>query len=128
MNNNGYSGVRHGQKAHFRGKSIGVDPETGVDFPDYGRLADAFGINYRRVQNIEELSDGVENLFKDDSPMILEIDTDPEQFDLHNGLVKYGKRNFGFRPIEDQSPYIDRDLFFNEMIIEPLETSHGTPV
>ena len=40
----------------------------------------------------------------------------------------YGHRKFGFRPIEDQSPYIDRELFFKEMIVKPLETSSGKPV
>ena len=53
---------------------------------------------------------------------------DPEQYDLHNALVMYGKRKFGFRPIEDQSPFLDRDTFFEEMIVEPLETSYGKPM
>ena len=59
---------------------------------------------------------------------VLEVITDPDQFDLHNALVTYGKRKYGFRPIEDQSPFIERDVFFEEMIIEPMETSYGTPV
>ena len=58
----------------------------------------------------------------------MEIFTDPDQFDLHNALVMYGNRKFGFRPIEDQSPFIERELFFEEMIIEPHETSYGKPV
>ncbi len=128
MNNNGYSGVRHGQKAHFRGKSVGVDPETGVDFPDYGKIAEAFNINYIKVNEASELSGAIKELFSNDLPLIVEVMTDPEQIDLHNGLVTFGKRKYGFRPIEDQSPYIDRDLFFKEMIITPDETSYGTPV
>lgn len=128
MNNNGYSGVRHGQKAHFRGKSIGVDPESGVDFPDFGKIADAFGIKYIKVKEISEINDAINQIFADDKPVVLEICTDPEQIDLHNGLVTYGKRKFGFRPIEDQSPYVDRKLFFKEMIVTPDETSYGTPV
>ncbi len=128
MNNNGYSGVRHGQKAHFRGKSIGVDPETGVNFPDYSRIADAFNIDFIRVCEIAELNEAIDAMFSNNKPMIIEIMTDPNQIDLHNGLVTYGKRKFGFRPIEDQSPYVDRELFFKEMIITPDETSYGTPV
>jgi len=128
INNNGYSGVRHGQKAHFRGKSIGTDPDNGVDFPDYGKIADAFGIKYVKVQNVNELSVGVSSIFSEDTPYIIEIFTDSNQFDLHNALVMYGKRKVGFRPIEDQSPFIDRDVFFNEMIIEPHETSYGKPI
>ena len=128
INNNGYSGVRHGQKAHFRGKSIGTDPSNGIDFPDYGKIAAAFGINYIKINTYDEIESGLKKLSSDNEPAICEVMCDPEQVDLHNGLVTYGKRKFGFRPIEDQAPYIDRDLFFKEMIVKPLDTSSGTPV
>ena len=128
INNNGYSGVRHGQKAHFRGKSIGTDPSNGIDFPDYGKIAAAFGINYIKINTYDEIESGLKKLSSDNEPAICEAMCDPEQVDLHNGLVTYGKRKFGFRPIEDQAPYIDRDLFFKEMIVKPLDTSSGTPV
>lgn len=128
INNNGYSGVRHGQKAHFRGKSIGTDPSNGVDFPDYGKIMEAFGIRYCKIEHVSEISEKLKLVFQDDKPYACEVMCDPEQFDLHNALVMYGKRKFGFRPIEDQSPFIDRDVFFEEMIVEPMETSYGKPV
>lgn len=128
INNNGYSGVRHGQKAHFRGKSIGTDPSNGVDFPDYGKIAEAFGIRYDKINDYSEILQKIDSVFETEEPFILEVMCDPEQFDLHNALVMYGKRKFGFRPIEDQSPFIDRDVFFEEMIVEPLETSYGKPM
>lgn len=128
INNNGYSGVRHGQKAHFRGKTMGTDPSCGLDFPDFGKVAAAFGIPYGKARNYDEAMDACGRMFGMNGPFILEAMCDPDQFDLHNGLVMYGKRKFGFRPIEDQSPYIDRDLFFREMIAKPMETSGGKPV
>lgn len=128
INNNGYSGVRHGQKAHFRGKSIGTDSSNGLDFPDFGKVSGAFGINYSKASNVDELSTAIKDMYSADGPYVLEIMTDPNQFDLHNALVMYGKRKVGFRPIEDQSPFIDRETFFNEMIIEPLEESSGKPI
>lgn len=128
MNNNGYSGVRHGQKAHFRGKTIGTDPTNGIDFPDYGKVAAAFGIDYCKIENVVEMEKEIAKIFSSSGPFICEVMTDPEQVDLHNALVTYGKRKFGFRPIEDQSPFVDRETFFREMIVEPLETSYGEPV
>ncbi len=128
INNNGYSGVRHGQKAHFRGKSIGTDPSNGVDFPDFGKVAAAFGIEYVHISNVDEIEKGIEKVVANKNPFICEVDCDPEQVDLHAGLVKYGKRNFGFRPLEDFAPFVDRELFFKEMIVKPLETSYGEPV
>lgn len=127
-NNNGYSGVRHGQKAHFRGKSIGTDSSNGVDFPDYEKIAQAFGIPYCKAETVQQLNEKLDEMMQTKGPFFCEVMCDPEQFDLHNALVMYGKRKFGFRPIEDQSPFIERDVFFEEMIIEPMETSHGKPV
>lgn len=128
INNNGYSGVRHGQKAHFRGKSYGTDSSNGLSFPDYSKIAEAFGIRYIKINGYDEIENGLSSLTENISPVICEVMCDPEQVDLHCGLVTYGKRKFGFRPIEDMAPYIDRDLFFEEMIVKPLETSSGTPV
>lgn len=128
MNNNGYSGVRHGQRAHFRGKTIGTDPSNGLDFPDYGKVAAAFGIPYCRVENTGQIGQGIDRILASEGPFICEVLCDPDQFDLHNALVTYGKRKFGFRPIEDQSPFIDRETFFREMIVEPMEESSGMPV
>ena len=128
MNNNGYSGVRHGQRAHFRGKTIGTDPSNGLDFPDYEKIAAAFGIPYCKAENTAGIDGAIEEILRSEGPFICEVMCDPEQFDLHNALVTYGKRKFGFRPIEDQSPFIDRETFFREMIVEPLEESYGTPV
>ncbi len=127
-NNNGYSGVRHGQKAHFRGKSIGTDPSNGLDFPDFSKVARAFGIPYVRIEKTAEIREKLSGMFAEKGPCICEVFSDPDQYDLHNALVMYGKRKFGFRPIEDQSPFLDRDTFFREMIIEPMETSYGKPV
>lgn len=128
INNNGYSGVRHGQKAHFRGKSIGTDPTNGIDFPDYGKISEAFGIDYYKIEKVQDIQEGIDKMLETDRPFICEVMCDPEQVDLHNALVMYGKHRFGFRPIEDQSPFIDRDTFFKEMIVEPMETSYGEPV
>ena len=127
-NNNGYSGVRHGQKAHFRGKSIGTDPSNGIDFPEFEKVAEAFGIPYCKIECAAQIEEKLEQVVAENGPYICEVMCDPEQFDLHNGLVMYGKRKFGFRPIEDQSPFLERDVFFEEMIIEPMETSYGKPV
>lgn len=127
-NNNGYSGVRHGQKAHFRGKSIGTDSSNGIDFPDYEKISIAFNIPYIKIENSTDIDIKLKKLLKKQGPCLCEVICDPDQIELHNGLVMYGKRKFGFRPIEDQAPYIEREVFFNEMLVEPMETSSGVPI
>lgn len=128
LNNNGYGGVRFGQKGFLRGKTIGTDSSNGVDFPDYRKVAAAFGIPYCKSENMAGTDKAIKEIVNSKGPFICEVMCDPNQMDLHNALVNYGKRKFGFRPIEDQSPFIDRETFFREMIVEPMEESSGTPV
>ncbi len=128
INNHGYSGVRHGQQAYFRGKTIGTCPEDGVDFPDFEKIAVAFGFTYLRAEDEMSVKTCIQALFADEEPCICEAICDPEQTDLRSGMVICGKRSVGTRPPEDLYPYIDRDVFFEEMIVEPLEESSGRPI
>ena len=49
-NNSGYHSIRQSQQAHFNGFSVGCGPDSGVTFPDFGRIAAAFGFDYVRDQ------------------------------------------------------------------------------
>ena len=40
---------------------------------------------------------------------------------LHTSYAKNSKNRLVRRPIEDQSPFLERDLFESEMIIDPLD-------
>ena len=128
INNNGYSSIRHGQKAFFRDKLIGSDSSNGLTLPSFEKIAHAFDIRYVQINKFDEIEQKMKDVFSDNKPCLVEVFTDPDQFELHNGLAIYGKRKVGFRPIEDQSPYIDRDLFFKEMIVKPMDTSFGEPM
>lgn len=49
LNNNGYLSIRQTQRNLFQPPFIGIDRDSGIGFPDFGKLADAFGIPYRKV-------------------------------------------------------------------------------
>ena len=117
-----------GRKRISGEKLLELAPSNGIDFPDYGKIAAAFGLPYIKIDNVADINKGIDEVLNVEGPCMCEVFCDPEQFDLHNALVMYGKRKFGFRPIEDQSPFIDRDVFFEEMIVEPMETSYGKPM
>lgn len=127
-NNNAYSSIRHGQKSLLRGKMLGSDASNGLTLPDYEKIAYAFGIKYCRIENDGHAKEKIKEIFASQEPYLCEVMCDSEEFDLHNALVMYGRKKIGFRPIEDQSPFIDRDVFFEEMIVEPMETSYGKPI
>ena len=54
-------------------------------------------------------------------PVICEIMGEVDQNYIHTSYAKNDKKQIVRRPLEDQSPYIDRELFLSEMIVEPID-------
>ena len=51
LNNNGYLSIRQTQRNLFNPPYIGIDRESGIGFPDFEKLADAFNIDYCKLEN-----------------------------------------------------------------------------
>ena len=120
INNDCYAVIRKRQQDLFRTRTVGTDETNGVSCPDFAKVAAAFGIRYEKIENaahLEKLS-GVLNA---EEPVICEIMTTPEQTFLHSSFARTKTGKFVQRPLEDQSPFLDRETFLNEMIIEPID-------
>jgi acetolactate synthase-1/2/3 large subunit len=72
FNNDGYLMIKHTQKMLFNGKYTCVNKETGVELPDYQKVAEAFNYDYFR-------EDKLEDFFKFEGQAILEVFMDHEQ-------------------------------------------------
>ena len=80
LNNNGYHSIRQTQKNLFKGRSyVGIDTESGVSFPDFSKIADAFGMKYIRIDTLDGLDDKLEEALSGDGPVFVEAIVDPEQ-------------------------------------------------
>jgi len=120
MNNNGYSSIRFMQKTSFR-RLIGCDSQSGIDFPDFEKIANSFNLSYVRINNNNELNEKIKNVIKMDGPVVCEVMCVSDQNFLSVSAAMNSKKRLVNRPLEDQSPFLDRDLFLKEMIIEPLD-------
>ena len=121
MNNNGYSSIRHLQDNAFRGRQIGCDSTSGISFTDFEKLAAAFEINYYRIIGSDNLSKKIKHIFDDDKPMICEVMCIEDQPFLGVSSTRNARKRFVNRPLEDQAPWLDREDFLREMIIEPID-------
>ena len=109
LNNNGYLSIKQTHE-NFFGKIIGATPNTGVEFPDFTKLAQTFGIPGQTIdnKNISDLSGLIKDL---NGPYLLNIIVDPEQ-----GFAPRIKARINadgkFEPLQldDMHPYIDKDL------------------
>ena len=53
--------------------------------------------------------------------VICEIMSPEDQNYIHSSYARTKEGRFVQRPLEDQSPFLDRELFLSEMIIEPID-------
>ena len=79
LNNNGYHSIRQTQANLFHGAFIGIDESSGVGFPDFRLLAEAFGFAYFELDR-EETADGViEKALAKEGPVFVNAIVDDKQ-------------------------------------------------
>lgn len=111
MSNDGYGAIRQTNKAYFGGINIGCDKESGVSFPDFEKIAAAFGFEYRRCENVSGLEDAVKWIMSGDNAAILEVCQkidDPTMPKLTSKLR--GDGTFETPALQDLSPNISEEL------------------
>ena len=105
----------------FRNRTTGTDSSNGVSCPNFQKIARGFNIQYRRIDDNKELALKLKSILALDGPVICEIMGLPDQGYIHVSHTKDSSNKIVLRPIEDQSPFLDRDLFLSEMIIKPID-------
>lgn len=121
INNNAYSIIRRRQRDLFRKRIIGTDPDNGVSCPDFSKVATCFDLKYVRIDGPDYLHSGLLEVLGSTGPTLCEIMGRPDQ-----GYIEVGQarsevdRRLVRRPLEDQAPFLERDVFRSEMIIEPI--------
>lgn len=121
INNHMYSVIRSRQKDMFRTRTIGNDPEDGVPEPDFASIANAFGLAYQKIINRDELDGGLATLFQEKGSVLCEVYCKTEQKYFHTSFRKNQKGKIVRPSLEDQSPFMDRELFQEEMIVDIID-------
>lgn len=112
INNNGYLSIRQTQRNLFKPPFIGIDKESGVSFPDFEKLAEAFGIKYYRIDSETESSDGLDRVLSSKGPCVCEVVADPDQnFEPKSSSKVLPDGRIVSPSIDDMAPFLDRDEF-----------------
>jgi acetolactate synthase-1/2/3 large subunit len=120
-NNNGYLSIRATQKKFFEGRFIGTDGSSGVSFPNLEKIAYAYGLEYFRLERSHNLTKQIRAILARPNAVLCEVICDPGQEVVP--AVSSLRREDGSmvsKPLEDMYPFLDREEFYNEMIIPPL--------
>lgn len=121
VSNNVYAVIRKRQIDLFRTRTIGTDPDNGVSCPKFQKVADCFEIPYIRIDNSTDLKSKIASVLSMDGPVLCEIMGVEDQDYLRSSYAHNSKRRIVQRPIEDLAPFMERELLFSEMIIDPLD-------
>ncbi len=74
FSNDGYGAIRQTSKNFFNGAYIGCTPDSGVNFPDFRKVADTFGFEYRKCEINAQIEEAVKWLVNNKRRCPLEID------------------------------------------------------
>ena len=121
INNNAYAVIRKRQVDMFRTRTIGTDPANGVSCPDFKKVADTFGLAYVFISSTKELQKKIKEVLEMDGPVLCEIMSPEDQDYISVAHSRTLESGFVRRPLEDQAPFIDRDIFLSEMIVGPID-------
>lgn len=121
INNNVYSVIRKRQQDLFRTRTIGTQPDNGVSIPEFSKVADCFGFSYYRITNVGEFDSKLNEFLRKDGPALCEIYCVEEQRYLHMSVTRGENKRIVHRPLEDLSPFLEREIFLEEMIVSPID-------
>ena len=117
-NNSGYHSIRQSQQAHFNGFSVGCGPDSGVTFPDFGKLAAAFGLAYTKTSDHDDIARAIRETLAAPGPAICEIMTDKaQQFAPKLSSKRLDDGTMITAPLEDLAPFLSREELQENMLI-----------
>ena len=93
FNNKGYSSIKLSQQAFFNGNKVASDPESGVSFPNWRKLIDAYDLPYYNIKNHSEISEVLSTIFSLDGPVVIEVETDPNEAHEPKVMAQLDKDN-----------------------------------
>lgn len=72
-NNNGYMLIRHNQHNYMNDRFLGVGPDSGVQTPDFCKVAEAYGLKAVKISDKTEIDLKLKEVFDHEGPVVCEI-------------------------------------------------------
>ena len=120
LENGGYLSIRSTQR-NFFGRLVGEGPESGLGFPDFVKLAEAYGLPAHLLDTENPAAD-ISRVLNADGPQVLVVPLDLEQgFEPKTSSKRLPDGRMVTAPLEDMAPFLDREEFLSNMLVEPLK-------
>jgi acetolactate synthase-1/2/3 large subunit len=106
--NGGYLSIRQTHE-NFFGEVVGATPRSGVDFPDFSRVAAAYGLSATRIRSPRDLA-ALDAVLTGNGPAVVQIDVDPAQGfapRIKSRMLPDG--SFATPELDDMFPFLPAD-------------------
>ncbi len=124
INNEGYHSIRITQSNLFSENCrVGIGEESGdLSFPEYRKIAEAFGYPYYSATNNEEMKEVVKEVLAQDGPVFCEIFTDTTQvWEPKSSTKRLEDGTLVSPPLEDLAPFLPKEELERNMFIPMIE-------
>jgi acetolactate synthase-1/2/3 large subunit len=109
LENDGYVSIQQTQR-NFFGREFGSGPLSGISFPDYGKIATAFGLPCVEIAGLDFKS-RLDEALKSNGPLVMIAHLDPDQpFEPKVASRKLPDGTMVSSPPEDMSPFLPREI------------------
>ena len=112
INNDGYGIIKQFQELYLDKRHEAVDSKKGVTNPNFQKVARAYGIKYSEIKNNSNIDRVLKKAINSKNAEFINVFVKPDQ-------KITPKLTFG-SPLEDLSPQLSRDEFYENMIIKPV--------
>lgn len=123
LNNSGYVSIFQTQRNFFNGVEVGAGPKSGVQFPSFKRLSEAFEIPYFGCNRHDEIASIVNQTLAISGPTMCEIYIDENITFAPKLASKQTPDGKIISPaLEDLAPFLSKDELASNMLIDDFDT------
>lgn len=118
FNNDGYHSIRQTQQNYFPDNIVGCGPESGVTFPDFLKIGEAFGFTVRRISGHAGLKAAIASVLNAEGPQFCEVMLDKAQpFAPKLSSRRLEDGRMVTSALEDLAPFLSREELADNMLI-----------
>ena len=125
INNGGYHSIRQTQQNLFSDEplvGVGCDSHD-LAFPDFERIAGAFGISYVRAEHNTDLAEAISRTLKLKGPVLCEVFVSIDQpFEPRSATKKNPDGSLSSPPLEDMAPFLPEEEMDANMIVKRVKS------
>ena len=118
LNNGGYLSIKNTQTKFFNKRYSGTGPSSGISFPDAEKIAYAYGIPFKRISTLKELTQNLSSILNSDTYFLCEVMC-PTNETIYptSATLQTEDGKLVSQPLENMAPFLSKEEFEAEMII-----------